>query len=238
VASGVTLFVKFPGDRVFLPYSTSEGREGTFYRVMMIPETEGVIELYANITDLAGNSQQTSVYTLSLRLHFVDWAWPYLLSAAMLGAVGAAGYFMHEQKIAVDEVFVIYRDGRMITHSTRRLKPGMDDHVLGGMLVAIQDFVRESFKDITSFRLRRLEFGEKSVLVEKGDHVYLAVLLHGQTSRKIVLKMQKVVEEIELKFGPHLKDWDGDLEKMRGVAEPIKKLYSKMPMFPGRRARN
>jgi len=237
-AAGVVLFIKFPGDKIFLPYSTSKGSDGSFYRIMQVPETEGTIELYANITDLAGNSHQTSVYTLSLRLHFVDWAWPYMLSAALLATMGTAGYFMREQKIAVDEVFVIYKDGRMITHSTRRLKPGMDDHVLGGMLVAIQDFVRESFKDITSFKLRRLEFGEKSVLVEKGDHVYLAVLLHGQTSRKIALKMQKVVEEIELKFGPQLKDWDGDFEKMRGVGDEVKKLYSKMPMFPGRRTRN
>ena len=237
-ASGVTLFIKFPGDKVFLPYSTSKGSDGTFYRVLRVPQTEGSIELYANVTDLAGNTEETPTYTLALRLHFVDWAWPYLLTAAMLTAMGTAGYFMREQKIAVDEVFVIYKDGRMITHSTRRLKPGMDDHVLGGMLVAIQDFVRESFKDITSFRLRRLEFGEKSVLVEKGEHVYLAVLLHGQTSRKIAAKMLKVVEEIEHEFGPQLKDWDGDLEKMRGVGEVVKKFYSKMPMFPGRRSRN
>ena len=218
--------------RSYSAFTASGSDVGGFYRVLDVPLREGVMDLYANVTDMAGNSVVTSVYELNVNLHFIYRAWPYLILMSVLVAVGAGGYYMRESSIAIDETFVIYNDGRMIAHSTRRLKPGMDDEVMSGMLVAIQDFVKESFKDITSFTLRKLEFGEKSVVIEKGDHLFLAVILHGHASRKVVIKMQRVVAEIERDFGAHLKDWDGDLEKMRGISDIVKKIYSKAPVLP------
>jgi hypothetical protein len=120
----------------------------------------------------------------------------------------------------------------MLAHTMRRLKPGMDDQVLSSMFVAIQDFIKDSFKDETSFTLRKLDFGEKSVLVEKGSHVYLAVILHGKASKKVSSRMKMVVDEIEERFSDHLIEWDGDLDKVRGVNEMVKKLYSKAPSLP------
>jgi hypothetical protein len=231
-ASGVTLHVMFPGDRAFLAYPVVEGNDGNFFREFDAPSTKGTIEFFVRVTDLAGNSAVSESYRLDVRIPFLTVAWPYLLTSSIVGALGLAGYLVRESKIAVDEAFVIHNDGRMISHSTRRLKPGMDDQVLSGMFTAIQDFVKESFKDITSFTLRKIEFGDKSVLIEKGRNVYLAVILHGHASKKVAAKMQRAVDEIESKFGQHLKGWDGDLEKLRGVNDITKHIYSKAPLMP------
>ncbi len=236
-ASGIVLYVRFQGETAFSAFTVGRYDGGTFYRVLDLPVREGNISFYAFVSDLAGNSVQTPLYTSAVELHFLTVAWPYLLTIAVLAFLGVSGYFVREGRIAVDETFVIYNDGRLISHSTRRLKPGMDDQVLGSMFVAIQDFVKDSFKDITSFTLRKIEFGPKSVLVEKGEHLFLAVILHGQASRKVALKMQKAVSAIEKQFGQVLKDWDGDLDKVRGVNDIVKGVYSKAPVFP-RRLRN
>jgi hypothetical protein len=232
VASGIILYVRFPGESAYSSFTASGSDGNNFYRVIDVPLREGVMDLYVNVSDRAGNYVVTSAYELDVNLHFIYRAWPYLVLLSVLTVLGVGGYYMRESSIAIDETFVIYNDGRMIAHSTRRLKPGMDDEVMSGMLVAIQDFVKESFKDITSFTLRKLEFGEKSVVIEKGDHLFLAVILHGHASKKVAQKMQRVVAEIERDFGQHLKDWDGDLEKMRGISDVVKKLYSKAPMIP------
>jgi hypothetical protein len=232
VASGIVLYVRFPGESAYSTFTASGSDGNNFYRIVDVPLREGVMDLYVNVTDRAGNYVVTSAYQLDVNLHFIYRAWPYLILLSVLAVLGVGGYYMRESSIAIDETFVIYNDGRMIAHSTRRLKPGMDDEVMSGMLVAIQDFVKESFKDITSFTLRKLEFGEKSVVIEKGDHLFLAVILHGHASKKVAQKMQRVVAEIERDFGQHLKDWDGDLEKMRGISDVVKKLYSKAPMIP------
>ncbi|MDD1770411.1 MAG: PKD domain-containing protein, partial [Methanomassiliicoccales archaeon] len=101
-----------------------------------------------------------------------------VLSAIVLAAL-LAFFLVRNKRAAVDEVFIIYEDGRLIAHQTRRLKPGMDDEILSSMLIALQSFVKDSFKDESATHLQRLDFGEKMILIEKGDHLFLAVVLHG-----------------------------------------------------------
>jgi len=229
---GVVLYVRYPGDDSVSPILMTSSGSGDFYALVEVPMRSGALEYYIVVEDLAGNSATTDPYTLTVELHLLDVLLPYLLAGAVLAALGTGVYFMRERKISVDETFVIYHDGRMLAHTTRRLKPGMDDQVLSSMFVAIQDFIKDSFKDETSFTLRKLDFGEKSVLVEKGSHVYLAVILHGKASKKVSSRMKMVVDEIEERFSDHLIEWDGDLDKVRGVNEMVKKLYSKAPSLP------
>ncbi|MDD1767270.1 MAG: PKD domain-containing protein [Methanomassiliicoccales archaeon] len=140
-----------------------------------------------------------------------------------------AGMFLGFRRYhaSVDEAFIIYEDGRLIAHHTRHLKPGMDDEVLSSMLIAIQDFVKDSFKDERATALKRLDFGEKKILVEKGERVYLAAVLHGKHAGKIPQKMLQVIEEIQKDFGPTFAQWDGDLESVRGVKDEAQVLFKK-----------
>jgi hypothetical protein len=228
----VILYVRVPGTDSFSQIRMGHAGGQTYYALIEVPKRAGTIEFHVNATDLAENSGDTEVFSISVKLRFMDVALPYLLAMAVLAAFGTAAYFVRESKIAVDETFVIYNDGRLIAHSTRHLKPGMDDQVLSGMFAAIQDFVKDSFKDVNSFTLRKLEFGEKSILIEKGDHLFLAVILHGKASKKVASKMARIVDEIEEVFSPSLREWDGDLDALRGVSDIAKKLYSKAPLLP------
>ncbi|MGD0057247.1 MAG: PKD domain-containing protein [Methanomassiliicoccales archaeon] len=155
---------------------------------------------------------------------------PEYWAAGFVGAVAIlAGLFVGFRRVyaTVDEAFIIYEDGRLIAHQTRHLKPGMDDEVLSSMLVAIQDFVKDSFKDEGTTALKRLDFGDKRVLVEKGDRVYLAAVLHGKYSGKIPQKMLLVIEEIRRDFGAVFAEWDGNFESMRGVKDKTQPLFKK-----------
>jgi hypothetical protein len=228
----VFLFVTFPGDDTPSQLLMLPAGQGVYYTHFEIPRREGTIEFFVQAQDLAGNTVTSGISTVEIELHMIDALWPYLLLMAVLAALGTGTYFLRESRIAVDETFVIYRDGRMLAHSTRRLKPGMDDQVLSGMFVAIQDFIKDSFKDETSFMLRKLDFGSKSVLVEKGEHLFLAVVLHGKVSKKVPRRMKTVLDEMEDEYSESLMDWDGDLDKVRGVNEVVKKLYSRAPILP------
>ena len=230
---GVTLMIQFPGDDSPSSIVMKHAGDGRFYAVVNVPMRTGVLEFWFDVSDLADNTYTSDVYSVAVKMHFMDAAWPYLLALAVAAALGTAWYFVREAKSAVDETFVIYHDGRLMAHSTRRLKPGMDDQVLGSMFVAVQDFVKDSFKEETSFTLRKLDFGQKSILVERGDRIFLAAVLHGKSSRKIVGRMKRVVGEIEARYEDSLDDWDGDLDEVRGVNDMMKRLYSRAPAFPG-----
>ena len=136
------------------------------------------------------------------------------------------GLLVYRALVPVDEVFIIFQDGQLMAHQTRRIKPGMDDDILASMFVAIQMFVKDSFKDESSTALNRLDFGNKKILVEKGESFYLAVVLHSDRTGSVPKRMRTVIEDIQMNFGPALKAWDGDLEKVRGVKDSVGPLVN------------
>ena len=191
-----------------------------------IPSQNSTVTIFfwVQAFDTSGNSFMTGEYEL-----VVQEAIPpeYLYGGIGAFAVLAAGLFLGVRRryATVDEAFIIYEDGRLIAHRTRHLKPGMDDEVLSSMLVAIQNFVKDSFKDETTTALKRLDFGEKKILVERGDKVYLAAVLHGKHAGKIPQKLLQVIEEIQIDFGAVFAQWDGDLESVRGVKDKTRPLF-------------
>ncbi|MEM0448326.1 MAG: PKD domain-containing protein [Methanomassiliicoccales archaeon] len=225
---------------VMLVYRIGDGPE---LSVPMTPSQSpnlftAIIEAQTNATrivykivvkDNANNEKTTQEFALLVREP------PGSSNILLLGMVLAAllitlGYLFARAAVAVDEVFIIYHDGRLIAHQTRRLKPGMDDHILSSMLIAIQSFVKDSFKDESSTHLQRLDFGEKKILVEKGKHIFLAVVLHGKKAGNIPRRMQKLLEDLEKSYETALSDWDGDLEKVRGIKNEIKNVFSRKPL--------
>jgi PKD repeat protein len=197
---------------------------GTDTYVATIPamDVTGSLSYYITAMDSDGRWAKSTVMSVTL-VDRPDALWMYLV--AIIGA--AAGAFLllyYHSRMIVDDVFIIYHDGNLMAHQTRRLKPGMDDQILGSMLVAIQEFVKDSFKDEASTRLNRMDFGEKKVLVEKGDHIYLAVVLHGKREGRVPQRMKEAISRAERDYMEALQEWDGDLEKVRGIkdeADPL-----------------
>ncbi|HDP97027.1 MAG TPA: PKD domain-containing protein [Euryarchaeota archaeon] len=224
-------------DSVFLHYSFDDiemqaiqmhsAGDGVYWVVVRGLSQDGILSFYVTAEDLAGNDA-TSGEPVTVRIvnRFLTEIWPFASIAAILAAVGLFALMRIEAMTAVDETFVIYEDGRLISHQTRRLNPGMDQDVLSGMFIAVQEFVKDSFKGETMFDLRKLEFGEKKILVERGKRIYLAVVLHGRRSRNLITRMRKATQEIETKYSEPLDKWDGDLDKMRGVQEITRRLYT------------
>ncbi|MGD0818193.1 MAG: PKD domain-containing protein [Methanomassiliicoccales archaeon] len=140
-------------------------------------------------------------------------------------------FLIYRTLVPVDEVFIIFQDGQLMAHQTRRIKPGMDDDILASMFVAIQMFVKDSFKDESSTGLNRMDFGKKKILVEKGESFYLAVVLHSNRTGSIPKRMQIVIDDIQKNYGPALKVWDGDLEKVRGVKDSVNSLVKRKRPF-------
>lgn len=181
----------------------------------------GTLSYHVEAEDASGHSSLSA--TLNVRVvERPESTWILMMAAAV--AVALLLLYYRRTTMVVDEVFMIYRDGNLMAHQTRRLKPGMDDQIMGSMLVAIQDFVRDSFKEEASTGLNRMDFGEKKVLVEKGENIYLAVVLHGKREGRVPHIMRQAIAHAEERFSETLSDWDGDMEKVRGINEEASRL--------------
>ena len=201
--------------------------EGGGIYFAQIPAQNRTMELTYRIVaeDMAGHSASTEEFTMVLE--YEDPSLFIYTSLVLLIAFLIIIIYLFLSRPIVDEVFVMYHDGTLLAHQTRRLKPGMDDEILGGMLIALQNFVRDSFKDENLTVLRRMDFGERKLLVERKDDFFIAVVLSGKRAGNAAQRMLKVLDNIDEGYAPVLKEWDGDLEKVRGIREETKPMFQR-----------
>jgi hypothetical protein len=114
----------------------------------------------------------------------------------------------------IEEVFLIYKDGRLIVHNTRRLKPDMDKDVLTGMLTAVQNFVKDSFSEEKG-HLNELKYGNLKILMENGPRANLAVVISGVEPSTLRYNIKTLLQGIHDKYMNVLDDWDGDTGTLR-----------------------
>lgn len=151
----------------------------------------------------------------------IYWPWPIVPFLFIIPAI----LFYYYRRTVVDDVFLIYETGVLIAHETRRMRPNFDDDLFSGMLTAIQDFAKDSFKDEESSEIKKLEFADKKILLERGEHVFMAVVYSGRATKPTYKKMRKTMERIEDEYGDVLASWEGDTEDIRGIKEELKGIF-------------
>ena len=122
------------------------------------------------------------------------------------------------RRFVFEDLFLVGREGRLIMHTTRRLRADRDSDILVGMLTAIMLFVRDSFKE-ESEDLKRFEFGDRQVAVERGEHAYAAAIFAGQIPRGLTQHLRRFLTDVELRYGGVLVEWSGDVEDLPGLRD-------------------
>ncbi|MEM4729369.1 MAG: PQQ-binding-like beta-propeller repeat protein [Thermoplasmata archaeon] len=126
----------------------------------------------------------------------------------------------------IEDVFLMYRDGRLITHNTRRLRPDVDGDILSGMLTAVTAFVKESFREAETEELNELRYGKTKILIERGEYICLAVVVSGVASPKMRDKMRETVRQISQTYADVLENWDGSVSKLKDINQMIERLIA------------
>ena len=140
---------------------------------------------------------------------------------AVVFALLAAG-LLRWKKVDIEDVFLVYRDGVLISHLSRTLLREKDEDVLSGMLTAVQEFVREAFQYGEHRDLHQMDFGDYRILIERGRYVFLAVVYSGKESLALRKKVRSVIERVEGQFGAALESWDGDMERVMGARDLVR----------------
>lgn len=150
--------------------------------------------------------------------------WPWSLVVAVLALI--IMFIVGREllaKIHIDEVFLIYRNGSLIHHSVVGEQTDIDEDIFSNMLTAIQEFIRDSFKEIGDSRVRSIEFGSRNILIERGDQTYLAVVYTGHENRRNLKPVEEAISEIEMVYEKELEDWDGFILRFAGVQAILQK---------------
>ena len=126
---------------------------------------------------------------------------------------------------SVERVFLIHRpSGLLLTHVTRQVTETEDLDIISGMLTAIRDFVSDSFGKERG-ALEEITHGDHRILLEDGQHAYLAVELEGYEPTGYNQLMHTVINEINLRYEQDLNQFEGSMENLPDFSADLKPLF-------------
>jgi hypothetical protein len=121
-----------------------------------------------------------------------------------------------QRNTAIEDVFLLHRSGLLLKHYTRRLRPNVDSDVLSGMLVAVQDFIKDSFRGEKG-GLNEIRFGEIRIVIVEGKWTILAAVVRGARPFDIQPELGAALTDLETKYADPLIDWDGTMDQITDV---------------------
>ena len=153
----------------------------------------------------------------SLSIQGIKWR----IEAWRTGVPYAEVVIKHALIYRVEQVFLIHADtGLPLAHVTAPDLDVPDADLISGMLTAIQDFVRDSFRPGEGGTLSAFTVGEHTVHVEAGPRALIAAVIRGQCPDSVPLRLQRTVEQIHLEYATPLGDFEGDAAPFAS-AEPL-----------------
>ncbi|TLZ65177.1 MAG: hypothetical protein E6K13_00180 [Methanobacteriota archaeon] len=150
-----------------------------------------------------------------------------LLAVAVAAGIIALRRRRGRGELVIDDVFVVNDGGVLLAHRSSSLVQYQDQDILVGMFKVVQEFVKDSFSKGVDEDMKGLEFGERRIMIEKGQHHFIAVVHRGSESAELRERVRKVSEEIDAKFGDTLARWKGLMEQVQGIANLLPQVWGR-----------
>ena len=153
--------------------------------------------------------------------------WPYSFPLVLLAA-GVLGFFIASRlpkPHALENVFLIHNDGRLVSHVTKEENTNLDTDVVSSMFTAVQDFVKDSFQK-GEVGLKKLEVGDKNILIEKGESAYLALIYTGWPDKQTFTRLAMLLKDIEERYTGRLEHWNGTQKAVAGVEKMLQEFMA------------
>lgn len=211
-------------------YAAPDTRVSAVGKYLFVSMQDGQDELSITIyvEDAEGARSESVTFTIKLEKTTADTiGYPYTFPLVLLAA-GVAGYFIASRlprPYSLENLFLIHNDGRLVAHVTREENTSIDKDVVSAMFTAVQEFVRDSFQ-AGEVGLKKLEIGDKNVLIEKGKSVYVAMIYSGWPPKDVFGNIPMLLRDIEERYGERIEHWNGTMKTVKGVEGMLLKFMS------------
>ena len=159
--------------------------------------------------------------------------------SGLTGANGRSSYQIQELDVPrnplarlfpckVQELFLIYDDGRLISHAALHGSQMADSEIVSSMLTAIGDFIKDSFStDDEVGGLENLKYGNLNLLVQRKRPLYLAGVISGTPPDDFGLIMKEFLDELWDEYGYTIgATWNGDTSSLAPIADELSRFIA------------
>ena len=119
-------------------------------------------------------------------------------------------------------------DSGILIAKSEREELDLDAHIFSSMLKAVGSFVKDSMQMVDEEKiaggLNILGYQEYKILIEEYQGLHLASVTKGSLSEFLVSDMRSVLNEVNRTYGDVLADWDGDLDKVKGIDNIVSRM--------------
>ncbi len=163
------------------------------------------------------------------------------IQAQVSGVSGADVMLRDVLPFEISEIFLIHRESGLLLHhvssETTDDEHAQDDSdIISGMLTAISEFVRDAFGTEELERegadLDEIQYGDASVLLEKGRHAYIAVVTDGVEPAGFRAQLRQCVQAFDLANKDLLQAYDGNSATLRQIDRSLAPLHAYVRTSP------
>jgi len=159
----------------------------------------------------------------SLTWRGLRWRW----EAWRTGTSFAEVVLKHTLVYQVEHVFLIHRHtGLLISHVAAEDAAGQDPQLVSSMLVAIQDFVRDSFSGAEHQGLDTVRLGELWLWSEPGPFATLVAVIRGNPPEGLHETLRDVLSRIHDERRHALESFDGDSSGFADVEASLRECVA------------
>ncbi len=131
----------------------------------------------------------------------------------------------------VAELFLVHREsGLLLLHLSQEAVEGspQDDNsdLVSSMLTAIRDFAQDAFGRGQEGQLDEIQYGNRRIVIEACQHVYLAVVVYGVEPAGFRARLRERAVEVENSYNEILKRYDGDASRFAPVRPAMNQLLA------------
>ncbi|HRO59740.1 MAG TPA: hypothetical protein PK177_11345, partial [Burkholderiaceae bacterium] len=190
-----------------------------------------------SITETIDATFESLNQTLAWSLSWRGLKWR--LEAWRTGVPFAQVVLRHTLVYRVEHVFLIHRHtGLLIAQATAQDAASQDPQLVSSMLVAIQDFVRDSFASGQDDALDSLRHGDLLLWCEQGPAASLVAVIRGTPPESLHAVLNDALMRIHGERGQALADFDGDSAPFADVSAQLAECVQLRQVSPhGRRRR-
>jgi outer membrane protein OmpA-like peptidoglycan-associated protein len=171
------------------------------------------------IDEMFQRVNQALKYSLTWR--GLKWRW----EAWRTGRPFAEVVLKHTLVYQVEHVFLVHRHtGLLIAHVAAENAVSQDPQLVSSMLVAIQDFVRDSFSGAEHQGVDSVRLGELRLWSEPGPFAALVAVIRGDPPERLHDTMRNTLSRIHAERHHALESFDGDSAGLGDVEARLREL--------------
>lgn len=116
-------------------------------------------------------------------------------------------HLKERERADVEEILVLHDDGRLMCHISSVQAEEVDYDILGSMILALQSFVRDSFRK----EFDELGFSGKQILLVPGKSIKVAFVLKGKSSDSFKKMVLDSITKLEKVLKGRIDAWNGEM---------------------------